>query len=257
MLKQETEQIISAYFNLPFKKISGIACPYFNNVYAKHRAGLRAQIGKGSPEEIAEEAEIISHQYENDFLQNSDTSPVEVKKFLLEHGLGIDCSGFASQILKAEHPNFMKKINFGKIGIWRKIICRLRPLENLSVNVYADNANTKLVARGGADFNLSMLKPLDLIIMIDMPRFKNLDHILIITEVAKDFIKYVHSRNWLGEDLELGGVHFGTINITNPGKSLLEQEWVEKGLTGEQNQTYAFKAKEAKRLEIRRLKRTI
>ena len=57
-LSQKSLSIIDSYANFSF---AGAICsvPYFNNKTTKSRAGLRALIGKGKPEEIRDELEII------------------------------------------------------------------------------------------------------------------------------------------------------------------------------------------------------
>jgi len=247
------KNLINDYFNLPFG-ISGIRCPYFNNARSKKRAELKALIGKGTPSEIVAEAKIISHQYYNDLLEKPNLDAQAIQNFLIENNLGVDCSGLVSQILNAAHPGFYKKIKFNSHGPWRKIITGLRPMENLSVKVYADDKNSHLITDGASLYDWSELRPLDMIIMLNIPKFHNRDHILLVTEVADEYIKYIHSREWLNESGYEGGVTEGLIKITEPGKCILDQTWVEKGLSGKENQTWALKAKEAEVFEIRRLK---
>lgn len=254
MLKENTQKLIQDYFNLPIMDIKNIKCPYYNNAYHKKRAELRALIGKGTPQEIASEAMIISRQYGNNFLRQKNLTAKEIIHFLTEHQLGIDCSGLVSQILNTEKPKFFKKIKFPKANILRKLLIKLRPIENLSARVYSDNENTELISSGKKTFNLNNLKPLDLIIMLEIPAFKNMDHILLITEVSENKIKYIHSRQWQNEPAEESGVTEGIINIIKPQGNILEQEWIEKEKIGEENQTFSLKAKGAKNLEIRRLK---
>lgn len=248
------KNLINDYFNLPFKKISGIRCPYFNNARSKKRAELKALIGKGTPDEIVAEAKILSHQYFNDFLEKPNLDAQGIQNFLIENNLGVDCSGLVSHILNTAYPGFYKKIKFKNNNPWRKIITRLRPMENLSVKVYADDKNSHLITDGNSSYDWSEIRPLDMIIMLNIPKFHNRDHILLITEVTSEYIKYIHSREWLSEPRYEGGVTEGIIKITRPDKCLLDQTWLEKGVEGVDNQTWALKAKEAEELKIKRLK---
>ena len=56
MLSPKAGQIIDKYFNLPFAGVLGVRCPYFNNARRNLRGQLRGLVGKGTPEEIVEEA---------------------------------------------------------------------------------------------------------------------------------------------------------------------------------------------------------
>lgn len=253
MLNNAARQIIHDYLNLPFPDLTGVRCPYYNNIQGKKRAELKALIGKGNPREIVAEAQIISHQYENDYLKKPGLTADKVREFLDHHNLGVDCSGLVSQILQAENPGFYKKFKLGGGG-WRWLIRKLRPLENLSVQVYADDKNTILISDGKEKTDFTKIQTGDLIIMLEIPAFKNRDHILLVTETAPGYIKYIHARQWQDEPTNESGAYEGIIKITRPGESLLKQEWTEKGLTGTGNQTFELKAKGAKTLKIKRLK---
>lgn len=257
MLSPLAEKTINEYFNLPFPGLSGIRCPYFNNSKLKQRGQLRVLIGKGSPKEILEESKIISIQYQAGVFErggkiNPTLTSENIRKFLIDHGLGIECSGFVTQILR-EHYLETKKIDFTKkvfiyekSNIFRHLISRLRPVENIDVRVYADPQNTEII-------KLSDVKAGDVITMIETGINQKRNHILLIHNVNGNTIEYVHARAWSSEGQYGHGVSRGTITITNPNGSLLAQKWVEKNLENDQNETY-IEAKQAKNLELRRLK---
>ncbi len=82
-LSPEAEKIVEKYLLLPV----GVGCqtPYFNNRRTKIRGGLRALVGKGMPEEIAEEAEMFSIR---ERVGIKKMIAGDLKKFLVDHGLG-------------------------------------------------------------------------------------------------------------------------------------------------------------------------
>lgn len=63
-LSQLAQSIIYNYLHVPIG--SRCVCPYFNNRRSKIRGGLRALVGKGSPEDIKEEVEILSLKEKKD-----------------------------------------------------------------------------------------------------------------------------------------------------------------------------------------------
>ena len=79
--------IIEAYLHMPIGKHT-VACPYMNNKKTKVRAGLRVHLGKGSVEDIVQEIAIIARKKHVDL---ASLSQEEVKKFLVDNAIGIDC----------------------------------------------------------------------------------------------------------------------------------------------------------------------
>lgn len=267
MLSPRAEKLIEQYLNLPFDDILNVRCPYYINSRAKQRAQLRALVGKGLPQEIVEEAKIISIQYHHGLFDcqgkclvsglptNETTNPPAdcIKKFLVDNGLGIDCSGFVSHVLR-EHFKETRKIDLvNKFyfvplkNYFRHLICWLRPIENMSVKRYASDKNTKKIER------LTEIAPGDLLIMLETGPQKNRNHIILITDNDGKVIKYVHARAWSMEGKYDHGVARGEIRIIKPNEPLLNQEWIELGTINENNETY-LEAKNAKVFEIRRIK---
>ena len=256
---------IHDYLNLPFFGISGVRCPYFNNARARQRGQLKVLIGKGTPEEIVEEAKIISIQYRSNVFDKNGVfnahveHPAEheqaecIRQFLVDNNLGVDCSGFVTNVLQ-KHFQETKDIDLArklfvtsKKNFLRWIISRLRPVEQIGVKVYANDKNTSLV------IDLQKIQPADLITMLKTGPNKSHDHILLVTEIDGNRIKYASGRAWSAEGKYGHGVSEGVITITNPEKGLLEQVWEEKGKINEDNESY-LEAKQAEVLEIRRIK---
>lgn len=258
MLSPLAEKLIEQYFNLPFPGITGVRCPYFNNIRRRSRGQLRALVGKGTPKEIVEESKIISTQYRLGIFENDcsvckqNLAPEDIRKFMIDHDLGIECSGFVSQVLRA-HFKESKGIDFArKIYIYppskffRYVISILRPIENINVQVLSDDRNSAVV-------ELKNTAAGDIIVMLDSHPTKKRNHILLVRDVQNNKIQYVHARAWSSEGKYDHGVMNGTIEIIYPKDSLLAQRWTEKNFIGDQNETF-LEAKRAKILQIRRLK---
>ncbi len=263
-LSPVAEQTIYNYLNLPFSGISGVRCPYFNNARLGQRGQLKVLIGKGSPEEIVEEAKIISIQYRKGLFNKNGLCNIHsdhpaphkqaecMRQFLVDSNLGVDCSGFVTNVLRA-HFIKTKKVDLAKklfiadkTNLWRRFIARLRPVEQIDVNVLANEKNSETVN------DLARIKPADLIIMLKTGPNKNHNHVLLVTETEENKIKYAHARAWSGEGKYGHGVSEGVITITNPDQGLLAQTWEEKNRANENNETY-LEAKQAEILIIKRL----
>lgn len=252
LLSPQGLDVITNYTLLPFAD-KQVSCPYFNNRRSKVRAGLRVLLGKGSPQEIVDEANLFAMREKVDLtkLESED-----IKKFLVEHNLGVDCSAFAYYILEAEYA----KKNKGKLSsklfyrkaksFLRKLITKLRAVENINVEVLSDQKNSHTI-------ELSEILPGDFISIINSGKEHNLNHILIIYKVDVEnslptAIHYCHSFQWSTDGKYNHGIKFGMIEITDPTKSLLEQQWIEEDTEGEKNETF-LRAREAEILELRRL----
>lgn len=280
-LSAQAQKIITDYLSLPFPD-KNVNCPYFNNQRSKVRAALRVLVGKGTPTEITEEASLIALREKIDLKNISDT---DLKMFLVEQNLGIDCSALAYYILDEEAKvrgfgSLKKHLRFSAIkNPLRKLLTRLRPVENTSVMTLSDDANSVVV-------NLSDMQPGDLIVLLKTREDHQLNHVLIITETSPnpslekegqdtpspnkedrrgetnfpllskegpgEVLRYVHSFRWTKEGKYDHGVRQGTITITDVVKPLSEQRWEEKNITGDENETLRH-VKLAEKVEIRRL----
>src|SRR3989339_210307 len=174
-----------------------------------------------------------------------------VMKFLIDHNLGVECSGFVTQILRA-HFQETKKIDIArKIYIvsprylFRWLISKLRPIENISVRRYCDDHNTKKIDWSNAQTG-------DVVVMLETGPNNKRNHILLVVDVTSDTIHYAHARAWGSEGKYGHGVSKGKIKIIDKKLSILDQTWEEMGLINEKNETWQ-EAKDAKILEIRRL----
>ncbi|MCB9798252.1 C40 family peptidase [Candidatus Nomurabacteria bacterium] len=214
-----------------------VQCPYFINKGNRVRAALRVMCGKGTPEEIVDEAKTLALR---EGINLKEKNADEVKAFLVDHNLGIDCSGLAYYILQPQKLFFPHAKNF-----LRKFITKMRPIENCSVEVLAHEKNSKTVS-------LSQLQPGDMIIMIGTGDDHDLNHVLVVTREDNGILHYAHSLQWKSDGKYGGGVKAGKIEIVDRNKTLLEQKWTEDSKSGDENETF-WRAKTAHSLKIHRL----
>jgi len=218
-IPESGQKIIDSYLKMIIGGKS-IVCPYYTNL-KKQRAGLRVFLGKAPAQEIINEAHFISLKKEIDLNKLSEQ---ELYKFLNEHNLGIDCSGLAVYVLQAVYQenkkiNILKKIkiiSFFK-NPWRWFIALLRPIENISVRILANEKNSFLID------DLQKVKPGDMLIRT------NLRHVYLITKIKKEDnqikeITYVHAprpkeKNYFGP-----GVFQNTILLEKGGLSELSEK---------------------------------
>jgi|GEM_PF-791492 len=295
MLSPKAQKIMNEYLSLPFAGVDGVRCPYFVNTRVNRRGQIRSLIGKGTPQEIVEEAKIVSIQYHHGIFDhdghcciyddchsresgNPDTgSPIRsgmtsqsenIRKFLIDNNLGVDCSGLVTHILRAHYletrgVDIAKKFVGNIAAGWlRRQIMRLRPVESIGVKSgYGNDKNTEKLGDEKSGYDYAKIQAGDVIIMLGVDAKGVRNHILLITDCGGSTIKYAHSRAWSAEGQYGHGVNTGEIKITAPSKGLLTQEWSEQSPAlsadlfhqSNQNETFA-EAKNAKTLEIRRIK---
>ncbi len=220
------------------------------------RAALRVLIGKGSVEDIINEAALMSTR-EKINLKELDNE--DFKKFLVDRRLGVDCSGLAYYILDAEstgrgsgHLREHMTYPYSK-NIFRKLLCKLRPIENTGTTTFTHERNSR-------EIKLTQAMPGDYIVMLYTGIDKNYHHMITIHQVdygngsspeAKK-LYYTHSFAWPSDGKYNHGARQGTIDIIDPAKSIVEQTWTEQGKTGTDNFTQE-KARESMYVSVRRL----
>ena len=244
--------VIDQYLN--FKVGNAVASvPYFNNRTVRARASLRAEIGKGSPQDIFEETQALLIKQH---VPASSLGSESLKKILADSDIGIDCSGFAYYVLNAESAELGKgpldkHISFVNChGLLGRMRAAFRPAENCDVATLADDANSRIIP-------LAEAAPGDIITMVDGPEGDERDHILIIHHVDyQNFtaikLGYSHAVAYPEDGIYGTGVKQGTIEFTDSSKPLTEQEWSENGQTGAANRIYSRALKS--KTELRRLK---
>ncbi len=216
---KEVQNLINNYFNL---KINGrkVKSPYHINV--KHvRAELRSLVGKGTPQEIEEEVNIFA-KLRNFNLEKATAK--EIREFMQKEGIGIDCSGLVAHILntwlKTEGRGSLgQNITFPKMPFLKRLVFRIRPIENINVLLLTNEENSVPVD----------LKDAQAGDLIKLKGLKNGEHIAIITKVEENKIEYIHSTRHYGDD---NGIKKGKIVITDENKGLESQKWEERDENG-------------------------
>jgi len=213
--------IIDKYRHLP---LAGklIVTPYSKNRLGL-RMGYRVYLGKAAPDELI--AEIYSLAREKKFdLDKAD--PEQIRVFMEKNSLGIDCSGFITQVLDALDPKLVRAM--ARRDFWRNpyryLVARLRPFENLSI------------AHLTAPRNAYKLKDLSIVMPGDIIRTRKGRHGMLITAVSRDesrqelkSIEYAHSTSYYGQQ---HGVSVSKIKIVYPHESLRDQDWREQDEQG-------------------------
>lgn len=146
----------------------------------------RRKYGKSNPKELAKNTIEIALEQNFDL---EKASVEEIRKFMVDNQLGIDCSGFVyhllDNLLKQTNKGSMEKIGFPKAS---KTNVALLTSEEFSLPV--------------ADFALA--KPGDL---IKLNSQEEIPHILIVLSVKNGTITYAHSSSLT----PIKGVHQDTI----------------------------------------------
>ncbi len=215
--------IISKYLSFSVGSAT-CAVPYYNNRRGRARAKLRAQIGKGSPQDILDEVENVAAKEK---VNSNALDSTSLKKFMVDGNIGIDCSGLVYHILNPKSLFFPLATGF--IG---KLRAKFRPAENASVKCFAHEKNSE-------EIYLKDVQPGDIITMINDER----DHILLIHQVdyqdsLPGTLHYTHAVAWPTDGEYEHGVRQGIIQITDITRPLSEQSWLEVGKTGPENYTF-------------------
>ena len=224
-ISDAAQNTIHRYMNLSLGG-KNIVSPYYINT--KRGRDLRAMVGKGTPEEIIMEAKIWEKLKGASFEEMADK---EIKQFLIDKGIGIDCSGFVVHVLDAEywdrkHKHIWSALKISGRGFYSWLRYKLRPVENMGANTLTGWDNN-------IEVTVSDVRPGDLI----RSKWKKVGthHVQLVTRVEytdegmPSLIEYTHSTPYYGEG---NGVRIGQIRITDPNRRLFEQEWLEKDSHG-------------------------
>src|SRR5581483_12155255 len=246
-LEGKARAMIDLYLALPIG--TKPSCPYFNNRRRNTRSQLRVLKGKGSPQEIVEEAEIEA-KYSR--VNTAALSTDKLKEFLISLDLGVDCSGFAYHVLNSLSQERTGKsiqsfVRSNRQGFMGSFIARLRPAENMGVSTFADDKNSTVIRASEA-------RPGDIVTLLGAGKDGTYNHMMVITGTEKQDgdirISYAHSYAWPSDGTVGHGVREGDILVHED--DLLGGTWKEKGEVGSSNYTYES-AKTAKSLALRRL----
>jgi hypothetical protein len=208
--KRVTRELNRIYKKFAELRLGGqkIATPYRINDDPRNGAAFQ---GKSSPEVITQTAVKLADREQVDLTEISEE---QIRKFLEDHKLGIDCSGFAYRMLDFASKKILKK--------------DLRDAAGLD---HVGNTNVELLT--SSDFtedvnNLADIKPGDL---IKVRSAEKPPHVMVVLEIKDKKIIYAHSS----KNSTPSGVHISEIIITNPGKPINGQKWQEEYLLSNWN----------------------
>ena len=251
-LSQPAQERIDQYHHFT---LGNTSCPvlYFNNKTQGARAALAVYVGKGTPQDISQELTTILFKRK---ISLDALTPEQAQRLMYEEHIGIDCSGFVYHVLDAESiargfGHIHTHLSFShRRGIFGRIATYMHPEKNASVAVFADDANSSVVA-------IHDVAPGDIITMTGNMNAPERDHILLIHAVESDEsgsplrIHYSHSVAYPEDGLYDTGVRQGTISFDTSHTPLLEATWTESRPAQVPNRTL-LKATSSK-TEIRRI----
>lgn len=212
------EDIFYQYTHLLFGK-KEIACPYWIDNLKKLKHGPGG--GKATPSEIIN---LTKKKALENNINLEQLSEKEIVSFMKKNRIGIDCSGFAFWLLNE------LDLEKGGNGIADDIpeskgrFIKFRASTTMLTDPLVSNPVEKV----------SDIMPGDMI------RMRKGHHLLVVFQVEKNSqnnpekIVYVHSSSPLFTSIS--GVHQQSILITDPKKSLKDQNWLE---TTPDNSNYA------------------
>jgi hypothetical protein len=188
--------------------------------------------GKGNPEEIKKST--IEAAARDDFnLKNASSR--EIHQFMLNNGIGIDCSGFVYNVLdrylwesQRQHLGRYIRLFPGIKGKLEQLLFSYKRIRRCSAKTLTSDLNTIEITR------VKDMQPGDMI-RFTLPTWAG-KHIAILTQVNAHQIIYAHS----GERSKQKGPHTASILILNSQKDLSHQEWLEKHEDGSEYKSYAF-----------------
>ena len=193
---------------------------------------FRQYSGKGTPEEIRTCLLLTAAKKHFDVVS---ASSAQIHQFMLENGIGIDCSGFVYNVLdrylrKSGEKSLGQHIVLypGLKGKLEQMIFSQKRVRQCSAMTLTSDLNTIPIS------NVREIQPGDMI-RFTLPTWTG-KHIAIITEVTKEKIVYAHS----GERSMETGPHTAVIKITHPLLGLEKQDWLEKLNDGTSYRTYGF-----------------
>lgn len=218
-LSEKAFEVIDKYSHLNIGNVK-VRAPYFMNLKGE-RAGLRVMVGKGTVDEIELEVKIWAQLKGFDITKATEE---QIRKFMMERSIGIDCSGFASYIINAELESrgmrsLQSYLKYKDNSLFAKIRRFLRPIENIGADLMTSDLNCKKIKK------LNNVKPLDLIRA--KGKQKNAHHVAVITKVEREdgevkVIEYAHSHRFYENQ---NGIRIGKIIIKDINGELKDQKW--------------------------------
>ncbi len=212
-MRENLRRFLNSFFALPFGE-KAVRIPYWRNRFLKLGRRIQGPFGgKGSPSEIRRATVVKLRQAG---LNWQKMSAWEIRRFMEQKRIGLDCSGFAFQILNFLRPGFWQGLQWAP-GLSHNPRRRLNAwaLTNKKNSIFVEPLLNK-ICEGD-------------IIPAQIEGEKKIDHVLVIVGKDKKEVIYAHSSN----RTEITGPHLGVIKIIAANLPLWQQIWPEKLKTGQ------------------------
>ncbi len=224
---KKLDNFLSTFFYLEITPGKKVRIPYWRN---RITCGGLGRIqgpfgGKGTPLEIKK---ATTQRAKKSTINLSDLSPAQIRKFMVQKKIGLDCSGFAFQISDFLFPGFWK-------GLKKAPGRSVNPIRRFNAQALTCKENSIPVKK------VKNIKVGDL---VPLSWQGKVDHVLVVVGVGKNEIIYAHSS----QKTKITGPHKGRIEITDLNKGLDEQKWLEKNRDGRLISDYLTSG-EARRLK--------
>lgn len=206
-MRTELKEFLGNFFALEIVSNRRVRIPYWRNKFLDGGRRIEGPFGgKGKPEQI--KRATLQKAGQAGIILETMTS-VQIRQFMGQNRIGIDCSGFAFHILNFLQPDFWRGLKMAP-GTSKN------PVRRLNAAALTSKENTLAVGK------VSSIQVGDLIPMSFGG--KKIDHVLIVVNINDREIIYAHSSSKTPND----GPHLGKIEIVDKNLGLKEQEWLEK-----------------------------
>jgi len=209
--QEKFEQFIHMYLDMKVGMLT-VRCPYWSNKIQNGLVTVRGyEEGKGVATLIGTRLNTVVQAYARQY-PSEKIDNLLIMKLAKRNKIGIDCSGLAYRIMEFL---LQSDLNHGKI-------------RNLEI-IFSGGARKTNVQRITSSNYCIKVDNLLHIQIGDMIRMMGGKHVVVITDITKKEITYIHSSH----RSEICGVHTGKISITNSEKDLSYQKWNEKTVNHE------------------------
>jgi len=210
-MRTELKEFLGNFFALEIVFGRKVRIPYWRNKFLDGGRRIEGPFGgKGKPEQIKR---ATLQKAEQAGISLETMTSVQIRQFMGQNRIGVDCSGFAFHILNFLQPGFWQGSKMAP-GTSKN------PVRRLNAAALTSKKNTSTV---GKVFSIQVG---DLIPMSFGGR--KIDHVLIVVDINDKKITYAHSSSKTPNN----GPHLGTIKIVDKDLGLKEQEWLEKTKEG-------------------------
>ena len=205
MTKGEKEALLllDRYMNLR------IGDKHLRTAYWRDRRKLQGFLGgKGRPDELENAIVMEVNKRELDLTTMTEH---ELRAFMKQAKIGMDCSGLVYQLLSAFDRSFRERVVPTPGG---------KPDNDKRFRTNADSLTNEQ--------NTTPVDKLSDIRFGDLIRMDGGRHVLMVVQVSDDMIRYTHSSDMT----KTTGVHIGRIMIEDREVGLEKQHWMEKTVRG-------------------------